>query len=126
MPFMRAPPARRSCLGGGGKRTFCLGPHSEFNLITSSDFGGGGNGGEAPNPRVGTPTISAEGDSEGISMSPNFGEMLRRRESKAVFQVALRCAIVQPSAGRPLTQVILPAKWLAMSEPCGSRKRSAR
>src|SRR5688572_8629844 len=44
MPFMRAPPARRSCLGGGGKRTFCLGPHSEFGLITSSDFGGGGNG----------------------------------------------------------------------------------
>src|SRR5688572_13730076 len=34
MPFVRAPPARRSCIGGGGKRTFCLGPHSEFGLIT--------------------------------------------------------------------------------------------
>ena len=34
--------------------------------------------------------------------------------------IALRWALVQPSAERPLTQGILPAKWLAMSEPCGS------
>jgi hypothetical protein len=62
--------------GGGGHRTFCLGPHSEFGQIYRSDFGGGGNGRKVPNLRVGKPKNFAEGDSGEISKSPNFGEML--------------------------------------------------